>query len=726
MPPSPAPPSTSGSAAAPLARRPARRLRGPRVDVHRDGRRGLPHRPVRRARAARRRARRHRRPEVGSDRAVAGGAALRRPGARRRSGARGDPRREPRRAARPRPGGPRGSPRASCATSGTTPPSRWSTRGARSGRARGRSTPTRGRTASCSPAPARRPPCPTSTAAARAILPTSTSWRPSPAPRARWRAASCSAPRCGRTSSASSSSGTSRARAPRRSSSGPAGAARWCSTGRPRPPTPRPSPPGPPSRRICGAGASPRSTRRDDRGVAVIGASRRSPTTPWTLLVKEDEADTLAPLRDRAARDRLRGARPRPRGGLGRRLLDVAPGAALRARPRRRRGRAERPRRAARAAHELRPGHGPRGRRRAAARRGERAGRGAARLLRARSSSGWTCAPCAIRRRWRTTPTACASRRSTAPRSSRPATGARTGTTFPVQVSIHTESYEGRRYFEAIVRDLSDVKRAEEALRESEAKFRAAFEHTILGVLLAGPDGPGDRDEPLAAGDVRLRRGGAARHAHRRARRSAPDAGRRARRLPRAAARRGGPPRAPAGGCGGRTAADVETVVRASALRDAQAGAAQVRGRARGGRLREEAAARRSSCSRTGWPRSGRSPPASPTRSTTRSPSSSANLDVRGCAELRRAPGRDAPRSLRALEDAKDGGARVREIVRDLKTLLARRRGACAHAARRAHRARVGHRPRVERDPPPRAARGATRATCRRRSPTSRGSRRCS
>ncbi len=63
------------------------------------------------------------------------------------------------------------------------------------------------------------------------------------------------------------------------------------------------------------------------------------------------------------------------------------------------------------------------------------------------------------------------------------------GSVFPVQVSVHVETYGGRTYFEAIARDLSDVKRAERSMRESEAKFRAAFEHTILGMALVGPDG---------------------------------------------------------------------------------------------------------------------------------------------------------------------------------------------------------------------------------------------
>ncbi len=63
------------------------------------------------------------------------------------------------------------------------------------------------------------------------------------------------------------------------------------------------------------------------------------------------------------------------------------------------------------------------------------------------------------------------------------------GSTFPVAITVNADEYEGRRWFDAVARDISDRERAEEALRESEAKFRAAFEFARLGVLLAGADG---------------------------------------------------------------------------------------------------------------------------------------------------------------------------------------------------------------------------------------------
>jgi PAS domain S-box-containing protein len=63
------------------------------------------------------------------------------------------------------------------------------------------------------------------------------------------------------------------------------------------------------------------------------------------------------------------------------------------------------------------------------------------------------------------------------------------GSTFPAEVSVHVDEYGGRRYFQAIIRDVSARERAAEALRASEAKFRAAFEFASLGVVLVSPDG---------------------------------------------------------------------------------------------------------------------------------------------------------------------------------------------------------------------------------------------
>jgi PAS domain S-box-containing protein len=236
------------------------------------------------------------------------------------------------------------------------------------------------------------------------------------------------------------------------------------------------------------------------------------------------------------------------------------------------------------------------------------------------------------------------------------------GTIFPVQVSIHAESYEGRRYFEAIIRDLSDVKRAEEALRESEAKFRAAFEHTILGVLLAGPDGrviETNRSLREMSGYAEAELRGMHTDA---LDGSAPDAvaGRAAYRallrgevdrleLPRRLRRKDG--------------SHVETVVRASALRDATGALKYVVALVEDVSEKKRMEAQLLLADRmasVGTLAAGVAHEINNPLAFILS-----NLDF-ATAELRRTGGDEEV--LRALEDAKDGGARVREIVRGLKT----------------------------------------------------------
>ncbi|MBL26426.1 MAG: hypothetical protein CMM50_02580 [Rhodospirillaceae bacterium] len=64
----------------------------------------------------------------------------------------------------------------------------------------------------------------------------------------------------------------------------------------------------------------------------------------------------------------------------------------------------------------------------------------------------------------------------------------RDGTLFPAEASIGKVMIDGREIFTAILRDVSERKRAETALRESESRFRAMFEHNPACVVLLTAD----------------------------------------------------------------------------------------------------------------------------------------------------------------------------------------------------------------------------------------------
>jgi nucleotide-binding universal stress UspA family protein len=64
------------------------------------------------------------------------------------------------------------------------------------------------------------------------------------------------------------------------------------------------------------------------------------------------------------------------------------------------------------------------------------------------------------------------------------------GTRVPVEIRMYLVDLEGRRLVLGIARDMSERKRAEEALRESEAKFREAIRlFQRFGFLKRGTDG---------------------------------------------------------------------------------------------------------------------------------------------------------------------------------------------------------------------------------------------
>jgi len=61
---------------------------------------------------------------------------------------------------------------------------------------------------------------------------------------------------------------------------------------------------------------------------------------------------------------------------------------------------------------------------------------------------------------------------------------AKDGRRIPIEVNVKHLSFEGREYHCAFVRDITERKRAEEARRESEGRFRSAFEKTAVGMVL--------------------------------------------------------------------------------------------------------------------------------------------------------------------------------------------------------------------------------------------------
>jgi two-component system, cell cycle sensor histidine kinase and response regulator CckA len=56
------------------------------------------------------------------------------------------------------------------------------------------------------------------------------------------------------------------------------------------------------------------------------------------------------------------------------------------------------------------------------------------------------------------------------------------GTRVPVEVSFGTWELDGERFFSVMIRDVAERTRAEATVRESEERYRAAFEHTGVGV----------------------------------------------------------------------------------------------------------------------------------------------------------------------------------------------------------------------------------------------------
>ncbi|HZY25370.1 MAG TPA: PAS domain S-box protein, partial [Bacteroidales bacterium] len=61
-------------------------------------------------------------------------------------------------------------------------------------------------------------------------------------------------------------------------------------------------------------------------------------------------------------------------------------------------------------------------------------------------------------------------------------------TTFPVELSSRVVMIEGRKYYQSIGRDITDRKRIEKTLKESEDKFRKIFEESPFSMLMTDKD----------------------------------------------------------------------------------------------------------------------------------------------------------------------------------------------------------------------------------------------
>lgn len=63
------------------------------------------------------------------------------------------------------------------------------------------------------------------------------------------------------------------------------------------------------------------------------------------------------------------------------------------------------------------------------------------------------------------------------------------GSTYPCEVRLQLFEYENEKIFLAVIQDITDRKLAEEALKESEGKYRLVLDNSLDAILLTVPDG---------------------------------------------------------------------------------------------------------------------------------------------------------------------------------------------------------------------------------------------
>ena len=81
------------------------------------------------------------------------------------------------------------------------------------------------------------------------------------------------------------------------------------------------------------------------------------------------------------------------------------------------------------------------------------------------------------------------------------------GSEFPIEMSLGETLEDGERLFTGVIRDVTERKRTEDALREMRDRFRSIVDHAPIGVAMVSLEGRYLAGEPLALRDTRVHRG---------------------------------------------------------------------------------------------------------------------------------------------------------------------------------------------------------------------------